>query len=202
MLYSKQGRYQDAEAGYTDLKIRSKRVWGFQHPDTLECLSNLATVLAMQEKWMSAETALREAVNGSMQIIREGHLTTLDRMKNLVKIFLAQGRVRARETEALQIQVEGTSMAVFGSERLSTVDSMNGLIDMHLRSNRWIAAEALQLHVLEVQRKLLGEDHPITLDSMDNLVFLCLKQERLHNAGFVQQNIIDIEAGKLGADHF
>ncbi|KAJ5784575.1 uncharacterized protein N7503_009787 [Penicillium pulvis] len=202
MLYMKQGRYEDAEAGYTELSASSKRVLGSQNPDTLECLSNLATALAMQEKWIAAEIALREAINGSINILGEGNPTTLERMKSLVKVFLAFGRARAREAEALQIRVVDISRAVFGPEHVNTVDSMNDLIDMHLRSNKWEAAEALQLHVLEVQRKLLGEDHPTILASMDNLVFLCLKQERLHDAQFVQQSIIEISMSKLGAEHY
>ncbi|KAJ5650942.1 uncharacterized protein N7484_004665 [Penicillium longicatenatum] len=202
MLYMKQGRYQDAEAGYTELAASSKKVWGSQNSDTLECLSNLATALAMQEKWITAEIALREAVNGSINVLGEGNPTTLERMKSLVKVFLALGRARAREAETLQIQVVDISRAVFGPEHVNTVDSMNDLIDMFLRSNRWEAAEALQLHVLEVQRKLLGEDHPTILASMDNLVFLCLKQERLHDAQFVQKGIIDISTNKLGAEHY
>lgn len=201
-LYMKQGRYQDGEAGYTELAARSKRVWGSQNPDTLECLSNLATALAMQEKWVAAEIALREAVNGSINTLGEGNPTTLERMKSLVRVFLALGRGRAREAEALQIQVVDISRAVFGPEHVYTVDSMNDLIDMHLRSNRWEVAEALQLHVLEVQRKLLGEDHPTILASMDNLVFLCQKQERLHDAQFVQKSIIEISTSKLGAEHY
>ncbi|KAJ6095452.1 hypothetical protein N7486_006198 [Penicillium sp. IBT 16267x] len=199
MLYMKQGRYQDAEAGYTELAKSSKRVLGCQHPDTLDCLGNLATALAMQENWIAAEIALREAVNGSINILDP---TTLDRMKSLVKVFLALGRARAQEAEALQIQVVDISRAVFGPEHVKTVDSMDDLIDMHLRSNRWEAAEALQLHVLEVQRKLLGEDHPTILAGMDNLVFLCLKQERLHDAQVVQKSIIEISTSKLGAEHY
>ncbi|KAJ5287907.1 hypothetical protein N7478_003593 [Penicillium angulare] len=201
-LYIQQGRYQDAETGYRKLSAIMKRVYGSEDPETLIHLSNLSMTLSMQEKWREAETPLRQAVDGSILVLGEANPVTLERMKSLVKVYLARGKTREMEAESLQSHVVDISRAVSGAEHPSTVDSMNSLIDMHIRSKRWPEAEALQLHVLEAQKKILGQAHPSTLASMENLVFLCLEQEQLHDAEFVQQSIIRISVVKLGLDHY
>ncbi|KAJ5092967.1 hypothetical protein N7456_008828 [Penicillium angulare] len=201
-LYTQQGRYQDAETGYRKLSSIMERVYGLDDPETLLHLSNLSMTLAMQEQWREAETYLRKAVDGSILVLGEASPVTLERMEGLVNIYRARGKAREMEAESLQCQVVDISRATFGAEHPCTVDSMNSLIDMHIRSKRWPEAEALQLHVLEAQKKILGEAHPSTLASMENLVFLCLEQEQLQDAEFVQQSIIHISVEKLGADHY
>ncbi len=71
------------------------RVLGFEHPNTLTCMANLASTYLNQGRCKEVETGKR--------VLGFEHLNTLTSMANLASTYLNQGRCKG--AAGLEVQV-------------------------------------------------------------------------------------------------
>jgi tetratricopeptide (TPR) repeat protein len=95
-LYTRQGRFADAEALLRKATAEHRRVRGETHPNTLLLLRNLTNVLCRQKKWEDAEPFARDALTGARKLLGNRPPTDLLMLvlplDYLGEIALQQGR--------------------------------------------------------------------------------------------------------------
>ncbi|KAJ5366060.1 hypothetical protein N7541_000001 [Penicillium brevicompactum] len=95
LVLSKQGKYKSAEAMHRraletlekvlgrDHRDTVTLLLGYEHPDTLTCVSNLGDVLDSQEKYEEAEAMHRRALEAREKMLGREHPDTLTSLNNL-----------------------------------------------------------------------------------------------------------------------
>jgi len=95
LLY--QGHWNDAEGLELQVMEMRKRVLGQEHPDTLTCMNNLASIYRKQGRWKEAEGLQLQVVETRKRVLCQEHPATLTSMRNLAAIFRKQGRLKEAE---------------------------------------------------------------------------------------------------------
>jgi Tfp pilus assembly protein PilF len=89
--YLEQGRYDQAEALYTQtLEIR-KRVLGLEHPDTLISMSNLADCYAHEGKFAQAEGLFIQTLEMRKRVLGPEHPVTAQTLYNVGSVAARRG---------------------------------------------------------------------------------------------------------------
>ena len=197
-LYS-DGRYNEAEILFYEVKETYKMVLGGEHPDTLTSMNNLASTFRNQGRWREAEELFVQVMETSGRMLGEEHPSTLTSMANLASTFRNQGRWE--EAEKLDVQVMETSKRMLGEEHPSTLTSMANLASTFRNQGRWEEAEKLDVQVMETSKRVLGEEHPSTLTSIANLASTFRNQGRWEEAEKLDVQVMETSKRVLGKEH-
>jgi tetratricopeptide (TPR) repeat protein len=95
-LYSRQGRYSEAERLYQRALIIREKALGLQHPDTTETLVNLGTLYLDEGRYREADTLLNEALALTKRISGHEHPDVARILYFLAALHLAEGRYGKR----------------------------------------------------------------------------------------------------------
>lgn len=168
-----------AEFGYMLLELR-REVLGPHHRDTIEGMSDLATLLRQQRHFEESVALQREALALSKEIYGLEDEDTSNYMAALAAVLGAmQENVEAVEvaTEAVMIKTK-----LLGPEhRISLVT--RGCLGLYLeKAGR--ADEALEIYrqVYTSQRRVLGDEHMQTLDTAKLLAMVLVDTQRFKEA--------------------
>lgn len=167
--YLRQGPalYAESERWYRRAWTLVQDELGDEHPDTLACLSNLATTLYAKGNWNGALDLQKMTLAIRRRVLGDEHPDTLTSMNNLAVTYMVQGNL----VGALELQKSALvrRRQVLGEEHPDTFSTMNNLASILQLQGDLAGAIELEKSVLAGQRRLLGEDHPETLTSMNNL---------------------------------
>ncbi|PGG99111.1 hypothetical protein AJ79_08675, partial [Helicocarpus griseus UAMH5409] len=89
-LYS-DGRYNEAEALFSDMMALQLRKIGNEHPDTLTSMANLASTYGNQGRWKEAEELELQVMEIRKRVLGNEHPATLASMANLASTYRNQG---------------------------------------------------------------------------------------------------------------
>jgi tetratricopeptide (TPR) repeat protein len=178
-LYS-DGRYNEAEVLYLEVRQTRKRALGEEHHDTLTSMTKLALTYWSQGRWKEAEELEMIIVDTRKRLLGEEHPSTLFSMTSLGSTYRKQERWI--EAEKLEMEVMETEKRELGQEYPSTLTSMGNLASTYKKQGRWKEAEELYVKVLEKSKRVLGEKHPSTLENIANIAFTIKDQGRIHEA--------------------
>jgi eukaryotic-like serine/threonine-protein kinase len=176
-----------------------RRVWGPEHPRTLNTLSQLGRTAWLQGKYPEAETLLGRALEIERRVLGPEHPDTLFSMNNLGNVCRVQGK--DAQAEALYSQTLEIRRRVLGSEHPDTLISMNNLANVYWSQGKYAQAEALESQTLEIQRRVLGAEHPGTLMSMGNLADTYAEQGKYAQAEALFSQTREISRRVLGPEH-
>jgi tetratricopeptide (TPR) repeat protein len=193
------GRYDEAEKPFSQIKEIVMRACGPEHPATLAIIGNLASIYWNQGWREKAEELQVQIFKTTKRVQGAEHPDTLASMNNLASNY--QSRERWKEAEDLQTQVAEMRKRVLGPEHPDTLASINNLAVIYSKQERWKEAEELQAQVLEIGKKELGQEHPSTLTCMSNLASTYNEQERWKDAGELQAQVLEVRKRVLGPDH-
>jgi serine/threonine protein kinase len=98
--------------------------------------------------------------------------------------------------EALGIQER-----VLGSDHPDTLNTMNSLSTMFIRTGRYADAESLLLKTIPIQKDVLGAEHPNTIISMQNLGVVYYYQQKYEESEAIGRETLKIRKQVLGEDH-
>ncbi|MCW5775747.1 MAG: serine/threonine protein kinase [Phycisphaeraceae bacterium] len=161
------------------LEIR-RRVLGDEHPDTLESLHNMGTLLYERGKLTEAEVLWRELVQSARRVLGNEDPRTLTVIESMGVLRSAQGELPEAESyfrEAL----EGRRR-VLGDEHLDTVRSLGRLATLMSRRGEFGDAEAYNREVLASYRRLLGDRNRATLASIGSMAWVLRARGKLGEA--------------------
>jgi tetratricopeptide (TPR) repeat protein len=156
IVYSKEGRYGDAEAlGSQALEIR-RRVLGPEHPETLSSMNNLAIVYQYETKYKQAQALFSKASEISLRLRGAEHPFTLDILENLASMYERQGKYALAESYASRA-LAGRRRAL-GQEHQDTISAMADLALAYIFERKFGEAEPLARQVVDLERKRWPDD--------------------------------------------
>ncbi|KAH8660895.1 kinesin light chain 3 [Tricladium varicosporioides] len=197
-LYS-DGRWDDAEELFAQVKEKRERVLGQEHPSTLDSMGNLASTYRNQGRWKEAEDLDVLVMEMRKRVLGQEHPSTLDSIGNLASTYRNQGRWK--EAEDLDVLVMEMRKRVLGQEHPSTLDSMGNLASTYWNQGRWKEAEDLEVLVMETSSRVLGQEHPSTLTSISNLASTYRNQGRWKEAEDLEVLVMETRKRVLGQEY-
>lgn len=199
--YLRQGPalYAESERWYRRAWALVRDELGDEHPDTLACLSNLATTLYAKGNWNGALDLQELTLAIRRRVLGDAHPDTLTSMNNLAVTYMTQGNLAS----ALELQKSALvgRRQVLGEEHPDTLSTMNNLASILQLQGDLAGALALEKSVLAGRRRLLGEDHPETLTSMNNLATSLHLQGDLAGALELHESELAICRRVFGDEH-
>jgi eukaryotic-like serine/threonine-protein kinase len=172
---------------------------GTRHPDGVDSLGLLATVLSLQGRFPEAEKAGRETLDLARGVFGPDAPNTLKAKYNLGSILTQAGHYA--EAEALtRAALDGTRTAL-GPEHPETLKMMGGLAAIEKALDHLPEAEKLERQALEVERRIAGPENPDTLRLMNNLASTLADSGRMPEAEKLQREVLAIDGRVLGPKH-
>jgi tetratricopeptide (TPR) repeat protein len=191
------GRYKDAGELYLRTLETRKKALGEEHKDTLNTMSELATIHRHQGRLEDAEQLGLQVIEKMKAVLGEEHTDTLTSINNLALVYTLQKRWE--EAEKLHLRVLEIRKRTLGEEHSLTLSSKHNLALTYSKQRRLEEAEKLDLHVVEIRKRVLGGDHPDTLLSLNNLALTYKSQGRYEEAERLQ--VLDMRTRILGETH-
>lgn len=158
--YYNDGKLAEAENMYRWALDKKEKVWGPDHPSTLDTLDNLGTLYADQGKLAEAEEMSMRSFVGKKKTLRRDHRSTLD--IHFGTLYHDQGKLAEAE-QMYSRALNGTEKAL-GPDHPSTLDIMDKLGTLYTDQGKLAEAERMFLRALDGKEKALGPDHPSTLN--------------------------------------
>ena len=150
-----QGKYSGCEKMFRRLIAVKSQLNGQEHPNTLESLTNLASLYNFEQRLTEAAQLGEKLIETKKRVLGPEHPDTLKSQVNLAIVYA--GQERWREAEELNKEVLETNMRVLDHER----DEIQvNLAFVYWKQGRLEEAEKLGREALGVSLILLGEEHP------------------------------------------
>jgi tetratricopeptide (TPR) repeat protein/transcriptional regulator with XRE-family HTH domain len=194
-------RAQYAQAELLLCKARAIRmqVLGPEHPETAECLNNLAVLYDELGRYTEAEPLLQQALAIWEQRGGPKDPYMLLYLNNLAFLYFEQGKYT--EAESLYRRALGLYEALLGPEHPDIAHSLKGLGLIYLDQGCYAQAEALFLRVQTIWEQQLGPEHRYTVAGLHNLARTYRKQRRYRKAEALFLRVLSIREEKLGPEH-
>ena len=197
IAYAYQGKLADAEKSFRavyDLNVKQN---GPDHPETLNALTNVASILLQEGKYADAETLFKQVMEADQRILGPDHPHTLLIMGNLGLSYLNARRYP--EAEALYRQLLDRETRVVGAENRQTLVFRGALVDALYHENKLPEAERLCRKNLEAERRVLGPDQPDTLVTQNTLSLILEKEQHYSEAEALMLDTLTRRSKVLGA---
>ncbi|KAJ5455860.1 uncharacterized protein N7458_004124 [Penicillium daleae] len=144
-----------------------EKVFGPEHPNTLNAVTDLGVLLQRKGKYEEAEPMHRRDLEGSEKALGLEHPDTFISVDNLGMLLQRMGNYE--EAEPLHRRaLEGREKAL-GFEHPDTLSSVNNLGVLLQDQGKDEEAEAMYRRALEAYQKTLGPEHPDTLACRKNI---------------------------------
>ena len=199
ILYSRLGRYVEAEPLLLEALAIQRRVFGNDHVNTPNALSALATHYTFRGRYAEAESLYLEAIATQRRLNSGDHQRLLAFMNNLGGLYWFQERYAEAEpliAEALEIQ-----RRAYGVDHPGTLMYMTNLALLYQQVGRHTQAETMFLEALDLQPRVLGAEHPDTLGAITNLGRLYNAMGRYQDAASRLEVSLPVQRRLLGAQH-
>jgi tRNA A-37 threonylcarbamoyl transferase component Bud32 len=180
------------------LELRRDQL-GPDHPDTLECMNNLATAHQAAGQLDKALPLLEQTLAKFKEQLGPDHPHTLANMNNLARAYQHAGQL----AKALPLfeQVLAKRKEQLGPDHPNTLLSMNNLGMAYKDACQLDKALPLLEQTLMMFKEQLGRDHPNTLTSINNLGFAYQAAGQFHKALPLFEQTLAKQKENLGSDH-
>ena len=148
------------------------RVYGENHPDTLNNIGRLGSLFLLRGDDCMAESLFRQAMNGFNSHVGIGYSST-QAMVSKLGDFLTR-KSKYQDAKMLYEKVLGEIEFVYGSDHPKTLDMVDRLGVLLRKKGDYEEAEFMLQRSLYGREKKLGLDHPKTLRSITALAELSL----------------------------
>jgi non-specific serine/threonine protein kinase/serine/threonine-protein kinase len=198
-VYVSLGLYSRSETLARQAVAIRNRIFGPDHPQTLEAMDALEWAISLQRKTKEAEKMEQETLAIRRRVLGNDDPNTARSMAYLAWSLQEEGRYA--EAEALQRPALAIRRRTLGPEHQDTLVSMRDLAISLEMTGRLDEAEKLLREALEIRRRVLGNDHPDTLRFMQDLAFTLRQEGRYPEAEKLLREVLDIRRRVLGNDH-
>ncbi|HEY3246049.1 MAG TPA: serine/threonine-protein kinase [Phycisphaerae bacterium] len=198
-LYTKIGRYQQAEEHLRTALDMRRRILRPPHPDLARNLYELAAAYWWDGYYARAEPLCRESLQMERELYRSNHREVALALTYLAACRLRLGDVaeaEERHTEALKMRRE-----LFGEDDLDVAASRNNIARCYLEKGDYARAEPLFMDVLATIRRLKPDSDPDVASGLDNVGSCLMEQGKYAEAGRLFEEALEMRRGFLGEDH-
>ena len=197
--------------------------FGYEHPDTLLSMKNLANSLIKRgnlKDMDEAEPLLRKVIEVSSRTLGSKHPDTLLSMSDLAILLkklaklntLPKKKIYLEEAELLNRNIleviEGwlrekfnRQRAILGIENSLTLETMNRFAETLIELGKLAEAEALFRETFNRQRAILGIENSLTLETMNRFAELLIEQRKLAEAETLYTDMLQALRKTLGSKH-
>ena len=179
--------------------LKTWEVFGAEHPSTLSCAGNLASVLQYQGKYEAAEEMNRRALAGMEKVLGVEHPSTLSCAGNLASVLQYQGKYEA--SEEMNRRALAGMEKVLGVEHPDTLTIVGNLALALQHQGKYEAAEEMNRRALAGSERVLGVEHPDTLTSVSNLASVLQGQGKYQAAEEMNRRALAGTEKALGVEH-
>ncbi|MBU8870134.1 MAG: serine/threonine-protein kinase [Gemmatimonadales bacterium] len=199
ITYKELGLYPLASPLQESALETNRRILGDEHPETLNSISYMGSLLRSMGKYDEALVYYQEALDGSRRVLGQEHQGTLASTNNMGALL----RVMGKYDEALvycREALEGRRR-VLGDDHRATLTSINNMGVLLRSMGRNDEALVYYREGLEGVRRVLGGDHPNTIVSINNMGRLLWVMGRLDEALVFYREALEGSRRVLGDDH-
>ncbi|WP_446213428.1 FxSxx-COOH system tetratricopeptide repeat protein [Micromonospora sp. IBSANI012] len=161
------GSYERARQLGEDGLVRSRKVLGDDHPDTLASATSLATTLTALGEHQQARQLSEDTLTRSRRVLGDDHPDTLASATSLATTLTALGE--HQQARQLSEDTLTRSRRVLGDDHPDTLASATSLATTLTALGEHQQARQLSEDTLTRSRRVLGDDHPDTLASATSL---------------------------------
>ncbi|KAJ3035325.1 hypothetical protein HDV00_004053 [Rhizophlyctis rosea] len=198
-LYSRQGRYEQAEPLYIDALERRRRLLGEDHPDTLKSWTGLAQAYAKQGKYEESMARHREFYERSKRVLGEDHSITLRWVNDMGCLAHLKGDYDL--AEPLLIDCLERRRRNLGKDQPDSLITAQNLALLYIDQGRVEEGEALFNDILKRRRRMFGGDHPQTLEVISELAQLYARRKQWGKAEWLSLQCVEAARRTLGDSH-
>ena len=120
MVYSRRGRWQDADALLNSARELWRRTFGEEHAETLRTIDQLGDVCFRRGDFAEAETLLTKAFEARRRVLGPDHPDSLRSAVHVAELYREIGR--SAEAESMFVETLATERKLFGDEHPDTPD--------------------------------------------------------------------------------
>ena len=193
------GKYSEAIPVVKELLTVSERALGFDHPNTLTVVNNLAILLSDSGDAVSAESLYCRVLYARERTLGQEHPDTLTSLNNLATLLSEKGDIAS--AESLFRRALETREYALGPEHLDTIATVNNLASLLKWKGDPAAAEPLFRRALASYERKLGPEHPDTLRIVGNLALLIGENGTPSAAEPLHRRALAGFERKLGPEH-
>ena len=187
-----------AESISCDVVRRSIYLYGDKHPFTLNCMSNLAAILARTGRISGAEAMSHHALNGLEQSLGTDHPYCLKAARRLADYIRLQQRYPDASLRLKQI-VKMQELWI-GDQHPATLSTIRSLGAVYALQGYLKNSELLLDQALKGQEKLFGMEHAYTLGTSNALAKVKeLQKKRFSVKEEVQRELRELFGPTLSA---
>jgi tetratricopeptide (TPR) repeat protein len=177
-----------------------KRWLGLEHPDTLNSVTDLASIYRETKRIASSAELDAEVLSIERRVFGPEHPSTVMTMNNLALQYTDLERWEEAET-LLEEAVDG-GKKIFGPESPNTLAMLFNLASTYQNRERADRAEDMAREVVETWKKIRSEDDIATLASTKLLVAILKDQEaRVGDAEGLQRGLVETSKRVYGPRH-
>ena len=171
-----QGKFADAERSFRAVYQIAVKLYGPDHPSTLNAQNNVANILLQQSKFSEAEGVYKQVLTAKQRVLGPDNPLTLLTMGNLGLVYL--NTKRYAEAEPLFRQLLEIKTRVLGPDNRSTLVTQSALGDVLFMETHYPEAEKITREAIERERRVLGPEHSDTLVAMNALALILEEEHR------------------------
>ena len=175
------------------------RVLGANHCDTLQSMSDLASLLGNIGEPGASEDLNRRTLTGRESLLGKNDPETLVSKTNLAMVLDYQGKYE--EAETLHRQVLSARHTIFGPKHPDTLASIRNLALVLNYQRKHEQANQLHMQALNGRAEVLGWKHPDTLASVSNYADILKYEGRLEECEMTNRWVLGQRKTILGAQH-
>ncbi len=180
------------------LEIR-RSLHGESHPDVIETMSSLASVLKIDGEHAAAEDLARRALAQARVVFPEGAPALVAPLNAMASVLCFQDRFAEAEVLAEEAMSLATRLGPGEIDRQIYTLEMMAVVRKGMGA--YPESEALYRDALERRRVAFGENHPGQQASLHNLGFVLHRQGRLAEAERVYRQALGLLASTYGEQH-
>ncbi len=202
-----QGLFSDAEFQYKEsLRIKEK-FYGGESPKLVNTLSNLG--LTYRELYLldNAEMIYLRCLDilQKAKIFKGKEVSQV--LLNLGAVYYDKRHTPGKEDQYLSLaesymkKALEIDMELYGENNLATVNTLENLAVLYIKTNRVDLAESYLLKTLEVRENLLNSSHPLLSRTYNNLGLVYEAKNQVDKSEAMYKKSLDIAQKTYGENH-
>lgn len=172
---------------------------GGEHPETLEAIDNMGSLLAKNGELEKALEWHQRALNGREKTLGREHVSTLGTLRRMATIHSGRGDCDV----ALELlhRVLSIRTRVLGHDHALTLETVHMMATVYDKKGEYKKAKDLFQRAIRGLERLFGENHLTTLGAFKNMALLLIKQNSDDEALHLLSKALTGHEKILGPEH-
>ncbi|KAH8823528.1 hypothetical protein DL96DRAFT_1819218 [Flagelloscypha sp. PMI_526] len=198
-VYRRCGMFQENLRFCQTALFETRQQLGPENPDTLDCMTQLATAYWNLGQNRIALKLNEEGIELRKRVLGDEHPDTLATMSNLALVYSDLGQCQ----DALKLNKEALEpkKRVLGDEHPETLTTMSNLALVYSDLGQYHDALKLNKEALELKKRVLGDEHPDTLATMNALALVYSRLGQYQDALKLNKEALELKKRVLGDEH-